>query len=128
MLAFENQKNVWCPEMSEPGSGKPKFLATGLVSLVINLNRPYVRPPSQNLHNVYVVPRDGSIGSNYLEQTLLHKFRICKQCAGIGSEILQTEGHFDHLIKRFVRQEHGTQLSLIVKEVKQLLHGHKLHV
>jgi hypothetical protein len=27
MLAFENQKNVWCPEMSEPGSGKLKFLA-----------------------------------------------------------------------------------------------------
>jgi hypothetical protein len=30
MLAFETKKNVGCPEMSEPGPGKPKFLATGL--------------------------------------------------------------------------------------------------
>lgn len=33
MLAFVNQKNVWCPEISEPGSGKSKFLATGLLWL-----------------------------------------------------------------------------------------------
>jgi hypothetical protein len=33
MVAFGNQeKNVWCPQMNEPGSGKSKLLASGLIA------------------------------------------------------------------------------------------------
>jgi hypothetical protein len=58
MLAFENQKkNVWCPEMSEPGSGKPKFLATGLQTSSVKsvkARQSFISDESLFKYNVYI--------------------------------------------------------------------------